>query len=215
MVKPATQQRSKSEGDGVFAAHDFDLSQVQGLSREALELHLDLYRGYVKAVNELLAEDKPTSGRMPASVISARSSARFAFEWNGMTMHESFFETLAGSHDAPLPIDGCIAAAAKRSYGGLEQWQADCLQLAETRGVGWVVCSYDPRSERLFDHWVDLHHFNHTLGTVPVLVLDLWEHAWISDFKPSERADYFQSLWGQINWAVVEARAATPALLRA
>jgi len=214
---PAQRGRSDPNGKGKYLAHEFDLGHLQGLSPAAIELHLELYHGYVKAVNELLAEDDPSSpgNRMPGKKgSSARSSPRFAFEWNGLVMHESFFESLAGSHDEPLPLDGAMATAARRSFGGLEQWQADCLQLAHTRGVGWVVCSYEPRSERLYNYWVELHHVSHTINTVPVLVLDMWEHAWITDFKPSQRDDYFQCLWGQINWPVVEARASTPTLLR-
>jgi Fe-Mn family superoxide dismutase len=213
---PSVQKAKPSPNGGPYAVHDFDLSHLQGLSQEAIELHLGLYKGYVKAVNELLAEEvSPATGNLlPKSTVSARSSPHFAFEWNGMVMHESFFEVLAGRHDEPLPVDGAMAAAAKRSFGGLEQWQADCLQLAETRGVGWVACSYDPRAGHLFDHWIDLHHLGVTAGTIPVLLLDFWEHAYLIDFKPTQRADYFQCLWGQIDWAVVEARAATPSLLR-
>jgi len=217
MANPAPAQRSRSDANGKYVAHEFDLGHVQGLSAEAIELHLELYRGYVKAVNELLADEDPSTkgNRMPVPKASpARSSSRFAFEWNGMVMHESFFEVLSGSHDDPLPLDGAMATAARRSFGGLEEWQADCLRLAETRGVGWVVCSYEPRSERLYNHWVELHHLGHTSSTIPVLVLDFWEHAWITDFKPTQRAEFFQCLWGQINWPVVESRASTPTLLR-
>lgn len=107
-----------------------------------------------------------------------------------------------------------MIGAAEGSFGGVGRWKADCLELAETRGVSWVACSYDRGEGHRFDHWMELHHLGVTEGTIHVLLLDFWEHAYLIDFKPTQRADYFQCLWGQIDWAVVEARAATPSLLR-
>jgi superoxide dismutase, Fe-Mn family len=194
---------------GPYEARDFDLTAVTGLSQRAIELHLELYRGYVKAFNTLLAEQRaafPAPGESAAPLDLASHARRFAFEYNGIVLHELFFEALGAPGATSPDKQGALAEAAERSFGGIEQWMQHAAGLAELRGIGWVVCVREPATNRIYNAWVDLHHLMVPANTQVVLALDLWEHAYLLDFAPSQRENYFEMLWSSVDWSKVEER---------
>jgi Fe-Mn family superoxide dismutase len=200
---------SPAAGTGPYTAREFDLTAVTGLSQRAVELHLELYRGYVKAFNTLLAEQRaafPAAGEAAAPLDLASHARRFAFEYNGIVLHELFFEALGAPGASSPDRQGVLAEAAERSFGSLEQWMQHAAGLAQLRGIGWIVCVRETTSNRLYNAWVDLHHLMVPANTQVVLALDLWEHAYLLDFAPSQRAQYFEMLWSSIAWDKVEAR---------
>jgi Fe-Mn family superoxide dismutase len=200
---------SPAAGTGPYTAREFDLTAVTGLSQRAVELHLELYRGYVSAFNTLLAEQRaafPAPGQAATPLDMASHARRFAFEYNGIVLHEAFFEALSAPGASTPDQQGALADAAGRSFGGLEQWMQHAAALARLRGVGWVVCVREVQSNRLYNAWVDLHHLMLPANTRIVLALDLWEHAYLLDFAPSQRAKYFEMLWSSIDWHKVEER---------
>jgi Fe-Mn family superoxide dismutase len=194
---------------GPYEPREFDLTAVTGLSQRAIELHLELYQGYVKEFNTLLAEQRaafPAPGEATSPLDLASHARRFAFEYNGIVLHELFFEALGAPGATAPDKHGVLADAAERSFGGLEQWMQHAAALAKLRGVGWVVAVRERDSNRIYNCWVDLHHLATPANTDVVLALDLWEHAYLLDFAPSQRANYFEMLWNSVDWAKVEAR---------
>ena len=186
----------------VYETRSFDLSRLQGLSPKAIETHLGLYHGYVEKLNELASR---TTARSPDE--AAARARSFAFEYNGVVLHELFFEQLAGPNAPQLSSGSVVAEAADISFGGTDAWHRDVYALAETRGVGWVICVRDPTKNRIFNTWVDLHHLAVPASSQVLFVLDFWEHAYLLDFAPKERTKYLDTLWKQIDWGVVERRA--------
>lgn len=200
---------SPAAGSGPYEAREFDLSTVTGLSQRAVELHLELYRGYVKAFNTLLSEQDaafPESGEAATPLDLASHARRFAFEYNGIVLHELFFEALGAPGASSPDRHGAIADAAGRSFGGLDQWMRHAAALAKLRGIGWILAVRERSSNRLYNVWVDLHHLMVPANTEVVLALDLWEHAYLLDFAPSQREKYFETLWNSIAWEKVEGR---------
>ena len=195
-------KQDETAAANVYEARSFDLSRLQGLSPKAIETHLGLYHGYVEQLNELTARPVPRSPDEVASRVR-----RFAYEYNGVVLHELFFEQLSGPNAPQLSSGSVVAEAADISFGGTEEWRRDVYALAETRGVGWVICVRDPIRNRIFNTWVDLHHLAVPGNCQVLFALDFWEHAYLLDFEPKERSEYFQLLWKQIDWAVVEGRA--------
>ena len=198
---------------GPYEAREFDLSAVTGLSPRAVELHLELYAGYVKAFNTLLAEQAaafPAPGEAAAPLDLASHARQFAFEYNGIVLHELFFEALGAPGATAADKQGVLAEAAERSFGGLEQWMQHAAGLAKLRGIGWIVTVRERQSNRLYNCWVDLHHLSVPAHTDVVLALDLWEHAYLLDFAPSQRSNYFEMLWNSIDWNKVEERCSVP-----
>jgi Fe-Mn family superoxide dismutase len=199
---------------GPYKAREFDLSAVTGLSQRALELHLELYAGYVEAFNALLSEQDaafPAAGEATAPLDLASHARRFAFEYNGIVLHELFFDALGAPGGSSPDKQGAVADAAGRSFGGLEQWMRHAAALAKLRGIGWVVCVREPCTNRLYNCWVDLHHLMVPANTQVVLALDLWEHAYLLDFAPSQREKYFDMLWSSVDWSRIEQRFAQDA----
>jgi Fe-Mn family superoxide dismutase len=197
------------QSNGPYTAREFDLSAVTGLSARAVELHLELYRGYVKAFNALLAEQQaafPAAGDAVVPLDLSAHARRFAFEYNGIVLHELFFEALGAPGGSSPDKQGRLAAAAARSFGSMEQWMQHAAALAQLRGIGWIVTLHDPERDVLYNTWVDLHHLGVPANLRVVLALDLWEHAYLLDFAPAQRENYFEMLWNSVDWARVEQR---------
>ena len=187
----------------------FDLSRVRGLSAHALELHLGLYATYVKEANGLLErlQDLPRRHESsPAEQLQRAGLVRhLAFEHNGVRLHEAFFEALGEAGSKPA-LSGLFMAAAVASFGSIDLWKADVADLAKTRGVGWIVTYRCSVEKRLTNVWVDDHTRGLLLDLSPVAVFDMWEHAYMLDFKPSQRSEYLSVLFDNLNWQVIENR---------
>ena len=215
---------ARSKGDGVPAtpcvppvmpmrAYDeqtFTFAPEQAVSRESIAVHVELYRGYVGQVNEIIdALRQPTAmaaGEQPARPREALAR-RLAFELNGVVLHERLFEQMESPTGQAGPDPGSRAMEAMDvAFGGFEAWRADLMMLAKTRGVGWVVCLWDPGAEYLMNFWVDLHHLSVPAGQRIAFVVDLWEHAYFADYGPKGRDDYVKDALQRTNWAVVERR---------
>jgi Fe-Mn family superoxide dismutase len=74
------------------------------------------------------------------------------------------------------------------------------------RGIGWVVTYQDPWTGRLGNHWITLHEHGNVAGFVPILTMDVWEHAYLLDYKPSEKKQYIDAFFSNIDWNIVEER---------
>ncbi len=195
--------------EGPYEAREFDLTGVTGLSPRAIELHLELYQGYVAALNKLLAEQRaayPELGAAATPLDLSSHARQFAFEHNGVVLHELFFEGLGTTGSSSIDQGSVLAEAADLSFGGLTQWMQHAAALAALRGIGWVVCVRERATNRIHNAWVDLHHLNLPANTDIILALDLWEHAYLLDFAPSQRSNYFEMIWNSVNWEIVESR---------
>ena len=188
-----------------YQVRSFDLSSVQGLSKKAIDLHLGLYKTYVEQLNKLLEQSPKRSAGTAAPLVLDGYNRRFAFEYNGVALHELFFEQLAGKHRQPRS-DSDFAEALHQDYGDLSGWKASIDALAKTRGVGWVLTLRERGQERLHNCWIDLHHLSMPANCDVVFALDLWEHAYMVDFTPAQRADYVKIILDNVDWSVVEQR---------
>jgi superoxide dismutase, Fe-Mn family len=184
------------------------LRGLKGLSDELLQTHLELYKGYVTNVNELrnqldaLAKEGKASAKNP---LFAELTRRLGFEWDGMVLPELYFGNLAPDPD-PLEKTSALAQAAVASFGSVEAWLKDLEAIAGMRGVGWAITYQNPENKRLSNHWIELHQDGHVAGYRPVVVLDCWEHAYLPDYKATERAQYVESLMKNVDWRACEAR---------
>ena len=83
------------------------------------------------------------------------------------------------------------------------------------RGVGWAILYQDPVNEQLSNHWIALHQDGVPSGFKPILVMDVWEHAFLLDYKPAERGKYIEAFFANIDWDAVQRRLSTAAAVRA
>jgi Fe-Mn family superoxide dismutase len=196
---------------GSYKAREFNLSGLQGISDETLEMHFKLYEGYVKETNKLtekitefISDGKVDQEEMPAY---SELTRRLGFEYNGMVLHEYYFDNLkkgGGTGDAEPNSEFAKTAAA--TFGTYEIWKADFVGIGKMRGVGWAICNENPTNGRISNHWISLHEVGNIAGFKPILVMDVWEHAYLLDYKPAERPKYIEAFFSNINWTMVEGR---------
>ncbi|HYG80331.1 MAG TPA: superoxide dismutase [Pyrinomonadaceae bacterium] len=197
--------------NGSYTAKQFDLSGLSGISDETLEMHFKLYEGYVKETNKLTEKISEflKDGRVDQEEMPAYSelTRRLGFEYNGMVLHEYYFGNMRKGSTATDPgKDSDFLKAAEASFGSYDIWKADFVGVGKMRGVGWAVCYQDPVNERLSNHWITLHEVGNVSGFVPVLVMDVWEHAFLLDYKPAERPKYIEAFFSNIDWDACERR---------
>jgi Fe-Mn family superoxide dismutase len=203
-----------------YTARQFNLSGLNGISDETLEMHFKLYEGYVKETNNLTERiaDFIKDGNVDQEEMPAYSelTRRLGFEYNGMVLHEYYFDNL---HSGGGPGDPAktsqFAKAAEASFGGYEIWKADFVGIGKMRGVGWAICYQNPTNGRLSNHWISLHEVGNVAGFVPILVMDVWEHAYLLDYKPAEKSKYIDAFFANINWKSIDKRLTSAAALRA
>ena len=193
-----------------YEARSYDLHDLHGISDRTLAMHFKLYEGYVKETNNLtsrihqLVEDgKVDQEEMP---VYSELKRRYGFEYNGMVLHEYYFDNLMTNGSADPGAHSLFRRAAESSFGSYDAWKGDFIGVGKMRGVGWAVCYLNPYNGRLTNHWITLHETGNVAGFAPVLVMDVWEHAFILDHKPSERVSYIEAFFSNINWKAVEHR---------
>ena len=188
----------------------FNLCGLNGISDRTLDMHEKLYEGYVKAANQLstqigamLSDGQIDQEEMPAY---SELTRRLGFEYNGMVLHEYYFENLTKGGAKKPGQDSAFVKAAEDSFGSYDSWKLDFSSVGKMRGVGWAICYANPHNGRLSNHWVSLHEHGNVAGFIPVLVMDVWEHAYLLDYKPAERASYIEAFFSNIDWKTVEKR---------
>lgn len=188
----------------MYTEQSFSLENVTGLSPKQLEVHLKLYAGYVKNTNAILAKVTEYKKDSETHAIAlAELMRRFGFEFNGMRLHELYFESLGGNGEI---TPGALANAITARWGSVDAWKAEFQAMGVMRGIGWVLLVHDPKANTLHNVWVSDHELGH-LGGLPVLIaMDVWEHAFMVDYLPAERKTYVETFLKNLNWSIVEKR---------
>src|ERR671928_651192 len=130
--------------DTLYQPKQFDLSGLNGISDKTLEMHFKLYEGYVKETNKLtekisefLRDGKVDQEEMPAY---SELTRRLGFEYNGMVLHEYYFDNLMSGGGTGDPNKSSqFARAAEASFGGYDIWKKEFVGIGKIAGVGWVI----------------------------------------------------------------------------
>ena len=188
-----------------YAAKDYgSLIGMQGFSEALLKNHFTLYQGYVtntnKVMDTLAAMVKDSKIGTPEY---AELKRRFGWEFNGMRLHEYYFENLGGK--AVLNKSGKLGKKLAEDFGSYEDWEKDFRGVGAMRGIGWAVLYQDNVTKKLMNQWINEHDVGHPSGCAPILIMDVFEHAFMLDYG-LKRADYIEAFFKNINWAAVEGR---------
>jgi len=190
-----------------YKAKQFNLSGLNGISDQTLEVHFGLYNGYVTQTNKLTEqlEEMTKNGQAAGTNPSyAEITRRLGFEYSGMVLHEYYFGNM--KTQASAQPSGDFKKAVDESFGSWDTYMADFKAIGALRGVGWAITFQDPATKRLSNQWVSLHQDGVPTGFKPVLVMDVWEHAFLLDYKPAERAKYIEAFISNIDWDAVGQR---------
>lgn len=190
-----------------YAPKKWNLTALQGISDKTLEVHFGLYEGYVKnanLLNEHIAELTAQGHAAGTNPQFAELVRRLGFEYNGMVLHEYYFDNLTSSKQAEPP--SALRDRIAGDFGSFDTWKKQFAAIGTMRGVGWVILNEDNRDGRLTNHWITLHEEGNIAGFTPILVMDVWEHAWLLDYKPAQRSAYVESFFTNVDWKTVEGR---------
>jgi superoxide dismutase, Fe-Mn family len=188
-----------------YPAKDYSkLIGMQGFSDTLLKNHFTLYQGYVTNTNKVAETlDQMLKDGKTGTPEYAELKRRFGWEFNGMRLHEYYFENLGGK--AGLDQKGPLGKQMQSDFGSYDAWEKDFRATGSMRGIGWTVLYQDNVSKRMFNFWINEHDVSHPAGCAPVLIMDVFEHAFITDYG-LKRADYIEAFFKNINWAAAEAR---------
>jgi Fe-Mn family superoxide dismutase len=179
---------------------------LAGISENQIAQHWKLYEGYVAQSNALKAElealRKEGKGATP---LYADRRRRFGFEYNGMVLHEYYFGALKAGARA-LAEDSPLRKALAEQFGTFDAWMDDFVKCGATRGIGWAILFLDPATGWLTNHFVQLHEDGNVAGFMPILIMDVFEHAYMVDYGAGGRPDYMKAFVGNVNWEVVARR---------
>jgi len=188
-----------------YTAKDFgNLIGMEGFSETLLKNHFTLYQGYVTNTNKLM--DSLTAMLKEGKVGTpeyAELKRRMGFEFNGMRLHEYYFGNLGGK--GALDKSGKLGKKLAEDFGSYEDWEKDFRGTGTMRGIGWTILYQDNITGKLMNQWINEHETGHPAGCIPILVMDVFEHAFITDYG-LKRADYIGAFFKNVNWAVVESR---------
>ncbi|HNV85555.1 MAG TPA: Fe-Mn family superoxide dismutase [Candidatus Omnitrophota bacterium] len=178
---------------------------LTGFSDALLKNHFTLYQGYVANTNKvsdlLAAFVKEGKQGTPEY---AELKRRFGWEFNGMRLHEYYFGNMTKTASGPV-ANSALASKIAGDFGSYDDWAKDFKASGSMRGIGWVVLYQDPAAGRLFNVWINEHDAGHLSGSIPLLVMDVFEHAFMLDYG-LKRADYLEAFFKAVDWKAVEER---------
>ncbi len=197
---------SKDINMHTYSTRQFNLPKLQGVSDKQVEIHLKLYQGYVTHTNLLgqklseMAVDKEKN-----TYAIAELRRRFGFEFDGMRMHEYYFEQW---ETGPKPADtnSSLTKTVTERYGNWSGFLPHFMEVALSRGIGWTILYYDPVGQTPHISWVTDHELGHLAGLPIILALDMWEHAFMVDYAPADKKKYVEAFFENLNWSVSEER---------
>ena len=186
-----------------YTEKTFPFPEMRGFSQKLLNEHLKLYSGYVKNVNILSDKLHQLEQNTEENKISiSELKRRYSFEWNGMRLHENYFETLGGNGKS----DGSIVDEIKKQFSSYERWLVEFKNIGSMRGIGWTILCHDKEGGVLSNIWVSNHEIGHLAGTKILIAMDVWEHAYLIDYLPSQRGEYIESFFNNLKWSEIEKR---------
>jgi superoxide dismutase, Fe-Mn family len=191
----------------LYTPHTFTIPSLTGISEKQIEVHIALYSGYVKnlnTLNEQIADLQKTDADKYAYTIETLRR-RAGWEFNGMKNHEFYFAQF--EKDAqPYEQAATLRKQIELVYGGQEDFVAHFKKICMSRGPGWALLCQDRTTHALFTHWVTEHELGMLSDTNILLAADMWEHAFMVDYTPAEKAKAVDAFVANIHWGVVEQR---------
>jgi Fe-Mn family superoxide dismutase len=173
---------------------------LSGFSEALLANHFGLYEGYVKNTNALMEKMREIS---PGSPEYAELRRRFGWEYNGMRLHELYFSNI--TKEQKVGSGERMREEIVKQWGSFENWEKDFIGVGAMRGIGWTILYRDADSGKLFNAWINEHDAGHLAGATPLLVMDVFEHAFVLDYG-MKRPEYIEAFMRAVDWEEVDRR---------
>ena len=176
-------------------AKKYNLASL-GLSEKQLAEHIKLYEGYCKKIDEIRNKILTVDKEGNATFSELRElKLEEGFCINAIKLHELYFENIGEgkSNEATKMIE--------EDFGSIENWKKEFTALGMS-SRGWVILAYDWKDDKLHNYIADMHNQGGVWDTIPILVLDMYEHAYFMDFG-TDKKSYIAKFLENINWKVV------------
>jgi Fe-Mn family superoxide dismutase len=168
---------------------------LAGIPNSVMGHHVGLYQGYVTRFNHCQEELQSAAGVVKSGLLGQRNT-----EYDGARLHEYFFEQLIPGGSPPTS-DFFMQLAAS-SYGTFDGWQRDFYSVCDTPGPGWAITYYTEDLGCINAH-IKMHSQGVMVGACPILVVDLWEHAYECY---THKMQYINDVMANMDWSVIERR---------
>ena len=173
---------------------------LTGISEKTISIHHDkLYDSYVKKYKEIQEKLKNVDKSAANATFSDLRELKLeeGFAANAVLLHEAYFDILGGEGKP----EGEIIDAITKDFGSFNAWQEEFKALGLS-ARGWVVLVYDFNDSKLHNYLADIHNQGGIWGVSPILVLDVYEHAYFIDYG-SDRKTYIEDFFKNLNWKVI------------
>lgn len=189
-----------------YEAKKFAIPALEGISEKQVTVHLGLYEGYVKHINLLrsqIADLSKDAEKFAFAIESVRR--RMGFEFNGMRMHEFYFPQWEGGATSE-PRGSELDSVLSEKYGNWDAFITHFKKVGMSRGSGWCTLAWDAKGKTPQVWWTVDHELGMLADVKVLLAMDMWEHAYMVDYMPAEKAKHIDAFLKNLNWSVVEKR---------
>jgi Fe-Mn family superoxide dismutase len=172
-----------------------------GISEKTIAIHHDkLYEGYVKKWQEIQGKIKTADKTLANASYSDLRELKIeeSFTANAIILHEAYFDILGGTGE----VSGDILKKMEKDFGSFDSWLSDFKALGLC-SRGWVVLGYDFNDGQLRNYILDAHNLYGVVGSAPILVMDMYEHAYFADFG-ADKKTYIETFFQNLNWNIID-----------
>lgn len=202
VLAKVAKETAKTLKEALIALPKSFVLKTSKLSAKTKAAHERLYHGYVSNFNRASAELDSASRQ---DVVKFRDlKLNETYNLNSVKLHELYFGNISDLQ-SQIHRDSLPYMRLSRDWGTFDNWQMDFVASCEAAREGWGVVYYDPFKDRYLHAVIDSHSQNIPLCGIPILVLDMWSHAYFEDFLENKGA-YINAMMREINWQIVEAR---------
>lgn len=176
------------------------------VSQKTKDSHVELYKNYVESLNKVSAEldTAPRNQSNPRHSEFRTLKIDETYNLNAAWFHELYFANCFDPH-SEIVMDSIAYLKLQRDFGTFEDWQRDFMSCALSAGNGWAICGYNMFLKRYVNTFVSGHNENVFAGFYPLIVVDMWEHAYTRDYL-TDKKSYLVSQMRELNWNVIEER---------
>ena len=177
------------------------LGKVKGIDNQLMKIHFKLYEGLVGATNGALAEIHSQAQKgVPNMVQYSAVQKEFPLFFNGMRLHEMYFGVMCGENMDKM--DEGLVKSINESFGSFDKWKSNFIKTGMIPGVGFVALCRDRETNRLMNVWINEFNIGELVLVDILLVMDMWEHAYIAEFGLDIKK-YAETFLSNVNWSVV------------
>lgn len=183
----------------------YDL-KTEFLSDANKKNHIELYQNYIKEFNEISARlDSVNKSESDSNNSDFRDlKVSETYNMNAIYLHELYFANISDVH-SKITTDSLAFMRLERDFGSFDAWQKDFMACCKASQCGWAITYLNTYTRKYMNCSIDLHSVNVPFGSYPVIVMDVWQHAYYKDYLKDVKT-YTTAMMKQLNWRVIEKR---------